>query len=244
MEKKMLQTIEKIGIVVILLIAATLLVLLTYKGNDSAAAEFVYSVKEDGYASIEGYTGDKAKLFIPEKVGENGEYTVRYINAEAFANDTALKTVIIPNTVCEIGKYAFSGCENLKTVELSDGLLSIGYGAFFRCEKLKNVSLPETLQKIDDSAFEDCKRLKKLYVPSACKEIGTDAFLGCENLILDCSDNEVARSVAEQYRIPKSFSESPRSTLLKAGVLSIIVLIAVFSAPPLVKKLRARKKEK
>lgn len=244
MERKMPKALEKILIVAVLLVAAVFVVLLTHEGKDSAAAEFVYTVKEDGYASIEGYTGDKAVLEIPEKVGENEEYTVKYIHTDAFTNDLALKKIILPDTVEQIGKYAFSGCVNLKEVVLSENLTGIGYGAFFGCEKLKKIALPESLKRIDDSAFEDCKRLKKLYIPSSCADIGTDAFLGCENLVLDCGENEVAKAVADRYRIPTSFAESSRSTLLKAGLLSLAVTVLVFFVYFAVKKTKAKKKEK
>ncbi len=241
MDRKTPNTIEKIAIVAVLLIAAVFLVLLTYKGNDSVAAEFVYSVKEDGYASIEGYTGDQTVLEIPEKVGENGEYTVKYIHTDAFANDTVLKKVVLPDSVEVIGKGAFNGCVNLKEVVLSENLSEIGYAAFFGCEKLRNIELPESIKKIDADAFGDCKRLRDLYIPQSCEEIGTDAFLGCENLILDCSDNALAKDVAAQYRIPTSFEESAQSTLIKAGVLSLLVIILVFSLYATVRSVRNKK---
>lgn len=241
MERKMPKALEKTLIVAILLVAAVFVVLFTHEGNDSAAAEFVYTVKEDGYASIEGYTGDKAKLEIPEKVGENGEYTVKYISAEAFTNKLSLKKITIPSTVEKIDRYAFSGCTNLREAVLSENLIEIGYGAFFKCEKLKKIVLPETLKKIDDSAFEDCKHLKNLYIPSACGEIGTDAFLGCENLVLDCGENDVARAVADQYRIPTSFKESHRATLLNALIRSLIIIILAFGLRIVIIKIKAKK---
>ena len=236
MEKKTLRTVEKILIVATLLIAAGLLVLFTHKGINGTDSEFVYTVREDSYASIDGYTGDKSTLVIPEKVGENDEYTVKYINTDAFTNSTELKKIIIPKSVEVIGKYAFSGCKNLKTVELSDGLREIEFGAFFKCSSLKNVELPETIEIVGDSAFEDCKRIKGLKIPRSCKEIGTDAFLGCENLILDCSENDAAREIAKKYNIPTAFSESSDSTMLKAGILVAVVVISVFVLPKIVKK--------
>ena len=242
MEKKTLRTVEKILIVATLLIAAGLLVLFTYKGINGTDSEFVYTVKEDSYASIDGYKGNKSTLVIPEKVGENEEYTVKYINTDAFTNSTELKKVIIPASVEVIGKYAFSGCENLKTVELSDGLREIGFGAFFKCSVLKNIELPETLEIIGDSAFENCKRIRELKIPKSCNEIGTDAFLGCENLVLDCSENDAAREIAKKYNIPTDFSESSDGTMLKAGILVAVVLICVFVLPKIIKKYLEKRK--
>lgn len=244
MDKKIPKTVEKIFIVAALLLAALLLVMFTYKGNDSAGAEFVYTVSEDGYASIDGYSGDRATLKIPDKVGENGEYTVKYISTDAFTNNTELKRVIIPDTVEVIGKYAFSGCENLKTVELSEGLTEIGFGAFFKCSSLKNIDLPESLEKIGDSAFEDAKRLKELKIPENCVNIGTDAFLGCENLVLDCTENKVAEEIARKYNIPTDFSESSDSTMIKVGILIILATACALILPPVIKKALAKAKRK
>lgn len=245
MDKKIPKTVEKIFIVAALLLAALLLVLFTYKGaNNSAGAQFVYTVSEDGYASIDGYSGDRATLKIPEKVGENGEYTVKYISTDAFTNSTSLKKVIIPDTVEVIGKYAFSGCEKLKTVELSEGLTEIGFGAFFKCSSLKNINLPKSLEKIGDSAFEDCKRLKELEISENCVNIGTDAFLGCEKLVLDCSENETAEEIARKYNIPTSFSESSDSTMIKAGILIILAVACALVLPPVIKKALAKAKRK
>ncbi len=244
MDRKIPKTVEKILLVAALLLAAGLLVLLTYKGNDSAGAEFVYTVKEDGYASIDGYSGDKSTIEIPEKIGENNEYTVKYVSTDAFTNDTALKKVVIPHTVEVIGKYAFSGCENLKTVELSEGLSEIGFGAFFKCSSLKNIEFPNSLEIIGASAFEDCKRIKKLKIPENCSEIGADAFLGCENLIMGCDENEIAREVAKSYNIPTSFSESSDSTMLKAGILVVLAIVCIFVLPRVVRKIVEKNKSK
>ena len=148
-----------------------------------------------------------------------------------------LKKVTIPHSVQEINDYAFRNCVNLKTVEFSKNLKGIGMGAFFGCSSLKNVDIPDGLEKIDVSAFQDCKMLKNLKMPRKCTEIGNDAFLGCENLILDCSENEVAQEIANKYNIPTSFSESSDSTIFKVCVLLVIAIFCVFVLPTVVKKI-------
>ncbi len=234
MNKKILTGIEKFLLIIVLLIAAAVLVILTYRANYDINAEFVYTVMEDGSITIDGYTGDTAKLAIPDEIDG---HTVKYIGKEAFANDSALKKVIIPDSVEVVHDYAFSTCVNLKTVEFSRNLKEIGLGAFFGCTSLKNAELPDTLEKIDGSAFENCKLLKNLKIPKNCTEIGTDAFLGCENLILDCSENTLAQEVANKYNIPTDFSESSDSTMIKAGILIAVTLICVFVLPPVAKKI-------
>ena len=238
MNKKILGGVEKIFIIIALIIAAALLVILTYRANYDIDAEFVYTVLDGKNITIDGYTGDTANLTIPDEIGG---YTVKYISKEAFANDTALKTVIIPDSVEIIGEYAFTSCVNLKTVELSKNLKEIGLGAFFGCASLKNADLPENLEKIDVSAFENCKILKNLKIPQSCTEIGTDAFLGCENLILDCSENSLAKEIAKKYNIPTDFSESSDSTMIKAGIIVVLAIVCVFVFPSVLKKIIIRR---
>lgn len=242
MDKKIHTGIEKVLIIITLVIAVAVLVILTYRANYNIDAEYVYTVLDGKNITIDGYTGDTANLIIPDEIDG---YTVKYIGKEAFANDSVLKKITLPDSVEFIGDYAFSTCQNLKTVEFSKNLKEIGKGAFFGCASLKNAELPENLEKIDVSAFENCKLLKNIKIPQCCTEIGTDAFLGCENLILDCSENTLAKEIANKYNIPTDFSESSDSTMVKAGVLIVLALTCVFVLPPVVKKIiliRMRKK--
>ncbi|MBE6607787.1 MAG: leucine-rich repeat domain-containing protein [Ruminococcaceae bacterium] len=241
MNKKILIGIEKTLLIIVLLVAAAVLVILTYRGNYDINAKFVYTVMDDGAIMIDGYTGDTPELTIPDEIDG---YTVKYIGKEAFANDTVLKKVTIPDSVEIIYDYAFSACVNLKTVKLSGNLKEIGLGAFFDCSSLKTAELPNRLEKIDVSAFENCKLLKSLKIPQSCAEIGTDAFLGCENLILDCSENNLAQEIAKKYNIPTDFSESSESTMIKAGILIAVAVICVFVLPPVIKKIIISAKNK
>lgn len=50
---------------------------------------------------------------------------------------TEVETVILPDTLKEIGNYIFYGCRNLKKLEFSDTLTQIGRGAFTGCGKLR-----------------------------------------------------------------------------------------------------------
>ena len=83
MDKKIHTGIEKVLIIITLVIAAAVLVILTYRANYDIDAEYVYSVLDGKNITIDGYTGDTANLIIPEEIDG---YTVKYIGKEAFAD--------------------------------------------------------------------------------------------------------------------------------------------------------------
>lgn len=64
-----------------------------------------------------------------------------------------------------IGKWAFYNAENIKTVNLPNSLCEIQDCAFWGCKKLEYLILPASIIKLGDSSvFEFCKNLKKIYV--------------------------------------------------------------------------------
>jgi hypothetical protein len=62
-------------------------------------------------------------------------YPVTRIADEAFKG-TAVTSVIVPDTVTELGWFAFADCTSLTSVTLPASVASIGYGAFDGCPNL------------------------------------------------------------------------------------------------------------
>ena len=205
---------------------------------DNSRESFVFRVEEDGYATLMGYTGNAKRLEVPA-LYEGHE--VRYVAEYAFGGHySALKSIVLPDTVREIGDYAFANSPELKEVVLPANLEKIGRGAFSYCERLKKIVLPASLKTIDDEAFYGCIRLAALAVPAGVTYIGTDAFASCENLLLDVSENPLAAEVAELYRI-----ETGRVNLtdLYFGIIlgaSLVLLFLIF----LVRYLYLRRKKR
>lgn len=99
--------------------------------NTPAVAAFQYRV-EDGCVIIEAYTGTETHVTIPAHIGE---YPVTRIDDDAFRG-TAVRTVVIPQTVQSIGWLAFSDCASLLSVTVPASVTSIEYGAFDGCPLL------------------------------------------------------------------------------------------------------------
>lgn len=73
--------------------------------------------------------------------------------------------------------YAFADNQALKNVVLSEGLKAIGQAAFNNDYALQDLELPESLTSIANSAFSGCKSLKDITFPANVVAYGSNAFL-------------------------------------------------------------------
>ena len=71
----------------------------------------------------------------------------------------ALKNIIIPDSVTEIGDCAFMGCISLEKVKIPHSVSVIGEAAFESCESLNNITLPKNVRSISGRAFNGVPNL-------------------------------------------------------------------------------------
>ena len=173
---------------------------------------------ENGEIIIEGFNDVGSTMKVPEEIDG---YPVRHIASYACRGNTVLTEVHLPSTLVSVGEFAFADCTNLRKVILSGGS-EIGFSAFRNCSDLKKLSLPDTLVRIDDFAFESCVLLGKVKIPASVTVIGVDAFAGCGRLLLDVSENPMAKEYAHRYAIPTSFTETWEFTVLMASVIALL----------------------
>ncbi len=114
---------------------------------------------------------EAAKLANCEKM-TGGEY----------ANCTALKKIILPNTLKSIGDSAFSGCSNLSEVVFPENLEIIESYAFQNCTSLITLTIPQTTTTILAGAFSGCTNLKTINLPHGLKKISDSTFYNCSSL--------------------------------------------------------------
>ena len=91
---------------------------------------------------------------------------------------TGLTSVVIPDSVTEIGSHAFCMCENLKSVTIGNSVEKIYNNAFNDCG-LTSVIIPDSVTYIGAEAFMGCHELTSIDIPDSVTEIGDAAFLGC-----------------------------------------------------------------
>lgn len=90
-------------------------------------------------------------------------------------NDDVAYTVVL------IGKLSFA-TSGLTSVVLPQSVTEIGENAFYRCHELIAINLPSSLKIISDAAFQDCSSLISIDIPDTVTDLGPYAFAGCSSL--------------------------------------------------------------
>lgn len=102
------------------------------------------------------------------------------IGDEAFQGSD-ITSIELPNSVTSLGKKAFANCKNLKSVKLSASIKQIMPGTFCDCEALEQLEIPSSVTKISDLAFEG-SGLKEAVLPMGVTTVGTGVFFNCKKL--------------------------------------------------------------
>ena len=131
------------------------------------------------------------------------------VEASAFLNNTAITSVVLPDSITSIGEKAFNGCESLTSVTFGKNsqLSSIGPGAFNYCYSLESITIPESVTNIGSEAFNYCCGLRSVTFGenSQLTSIGDYAFLGCysiESITIPASVTSIGEwAFVECYRL-------------------------------------------
>ena len=122
-------------------------------------------------------------------VFESGMTTIpRYICASpSSCNTSYIESVIIPDSVENIGAGAFYGCDHLKEINIPEGVVTIGSYAFEDCKAVDSLVIPKTVTTVGSDAFSGCKLLESVTIQENSKTgfkvtIGTSAFENCVGL--------------------------------------------------------------
>ena len=119
---------------------------------------------------------------------------------------TALKELVLPESLESIGKYAFYKCNQMTTYDLPAGLTSIGEYAFYQNTALQSMVIPDGVTElkkytfysqtiashlvsvsgkgvktIGDECFDACSALENVDFPQL-ESVGKNAFLNCTSL--------------------------------------------------------------
>lgn len=136
---------------------------------------------EDGsqyYKDIDGilYTADGTTLlncpihrFDPVAVPDG----VRTIADHAFQNSN-ITSVVLPNTLNEIGYFAFGYCKHLTKVTIPASVTTLGRTVFGGCHYLKYAKIKSEV--VGEYMFYDCKSLQDIILSPKVNKVGKEAF--------------------------------------------------------------------
>ncbi len=167
---------------------------------------FDFEKLDDGWELVKyNYNADPriTALEIPEKYKF---HRVKSIAPKAFSSASFLKSVVLPDTVTNIGAAAFEYCEQLEEIVLPRTLKIIDYNTFKLCTSLRRIDLPAKTAVIRSFAFSKCGLLEETVLPEMLCVIYNGAFEDCVNLrVVRFPDSEVTI-------LGKAFKNCPKLT--------------------------------
>ena len=141
------------------------------------ASDFAYTA-DGGEVTITDYIGTSEHVLIPDTIDG---LPVTALGHRAFYEKT-VTTVVVPDSVTEIGDLCFSGDNYLVSLKLPDGLKRLPPASLESCMRLYDFDLPQSLEKIYSSVFEFNYYLTHLTLPSSLTEIEQLNFIGLYGL--------------------------------------------------------------
>lgn len=141
------------------------------------ASDFAYTA-DGGEVTITDYIGKSEHVLIPDAIDG---LPVTALGHRAFYEKT-VTTVVVPDSVTEIGAACFSGDNYLVSLKLPDGLKRLPPASLESCMRLYDFDLPQSLEKIYSSVFEFNYYLTHLTLPSSLTEIEQLNFIGLYGL--------------------------------------------------------------
>ncbi|MEG0770541.1 MAG: leucine-rich repeat domain-containing protein [Clostridia bacterium] len=164
----------------IISVSIVLVILASFVSSFSAFAltvdkgTYKYEILDNDSMSIKivNYNGEKRKLEIPKTIGGK---TVTEIAEYSFDHLVNLEEVIIPSTVDSIDANAFYNCPALKSVTIPGRVFTLNK-IFNRCKSLETVNILNGVVNIVDNALKGCGNLQTIDIPKSVWYIGSDVF--------------------------------------------------------------------
>ena len=139
------------------------------------------------------YDEYSGSVVIPATVTYNETtYPVTSIDALAFFWCTEMTSIVIPNSLTEIGQEAFARCPGLANIVVESG--NPRFDSRDNCNAIietadntliigcKNTTIPNSVTSVGDWAFYFCSGLTSIDIPNSVTEIGYGAFDICTGL--------------------------------------------------------------
>ncbi len=194
------------------------------KDDDTPTDTLTFERDEAG----EGYivTGDKgeaANIVIP---AAHESLPVVGIADSAFAyskHTSDILSVVIPDSVVEIGKNAFHNQDALVSVKIGTDsqLQKIGNNAFSGNSSLQSIYLPAGFSELGDDVFNNCGGLNSITVAA-----GNTHYSGAGNCLIDLTTHTLLRG-SNQSVIPEAVTKIGVAAFRRATMTTLTIPTSV-----------------
>ena len=133
------------------------------------------ATRQDALDAVDGIQANDAPETIVDADGVVYRKTPDGLVLEDASENQARAYRVQDGTV-GIGNLAFAGNTTLEMIAIPQGVRWIGDSAFSACENLATAVLPDSLERIEDWAFFGSS-IESLHIPAACSHIGSCALV-------------------------------------------------------------------
>lgn len=142
--------------------------------------KYPIQLNDNNQAKLTTYAGE---VTIPETFAVEGKtYRVTSVDKMAFANNTTLTKLTLPESITAFGKGAFTNCSALTDINIPSTIQDIPSACFAQCKKMAAFTMPEQVKTIGNLAFANCANANKIELNEGITTIGERAFLGCSSI--------------------------------------------------------------
>ena len=188
--------------------------------NQNGTAMVTYNRKypiqlnDNNQAKLTTYVGE---VTIPAIFTVEGKtYLVTSVDEKAFANNTMLTKLTLPETITVFGQGSFTNCSAMTDINIPAIIQEIPSACFAQCKKMATFTQPQQVKTIGPLAFANCANAKTIELNEGITSIGNRAFLGCTSLT--------------EMTLPSTVNQIGENAFLKASKLTKIHIKA--TTPP------------
>lgn len=156
-----------------------------------------------------------AKVELDETFHNNGSIkkicipNTTIIEKRTFADTTSLYEVDLGNNITSIGQAAFTGSA-IRTLIIPDSVTELGSNVCENCTNLKRLILSKSITTIPDYAFRGCENLGNVEIPSNIRGIGREAFYDCDLKNVKLPTLDTVQGPSQHLTLgPKAFGNNP-----------------------------------
>ena len=166
---------------------------------DREGLEYIVNDDNSSCTVIGLGTYSDTEVYIPEYIDD---YKVTAIAEKAFADETALTKIVLPETVKTIGARAFYGCTGITEITIPESVTSIGTQIFYKASNLNTVYYNSSYSSSDNPfmnlshikkvvfggktvpsyILKDCTAILEVEIKDSVTSIGSYAFYKCTAL--------------------------------------------------------------